>query len=63
MPELLTPEEVAERLRVAKQTVYAWLKSGQLKGVKVGNLWRITTEALEEFSGLRWEETQRITPS
>jgi excisionase family DNA binding protein len=49
MAEYLTPEEVAEKLRVHWRTVYVWLRSGKLKGVKAGRLWRISEEALEEF--------------
>ena len=56
MPKLYTPEEISEELKVAKTTVYGWLQHGKLKGIKVGNLWRVTKEALEEFTGLKWED-------
>lgn len=47
---LFTPEEVARLLRVKPVTVHSWLRTGKLKGHKVGNrLWRITREQLEEF--------------
>ncbi|MBU0980496.1 MAG: helix-turn-helix domain-containing protein [Nanoarchaeota archaeon] len=26
-----------------------WLRSGKLKGVRAGKLWRISTESLDEF--------------
>lgn len=47
--DLLTPEEVAERLRVSRPTVYAWLKMGQLRGLRAGKVWRITPAALAAF--------------
>lgn len=47
--ELLTIEEVAEKLKVSKRTVYEWIRSGRLEAVKAGSLWRIPTEALEKF--------------
>jgi len=46
---LLTPKEVAEKLRVSEQTVLRWLRNGKLKGVKAGRLWRIREEDLQEF--------------
>lgn len=46
---LLTPEEVAERLRISRLTVMNHLRSGALKGIKVGRLWRISEEALAAF--------------
>lgn len=47
--EYYTPEEVAESLRVTRRTVYDWLKSGRLPGLRVGRSWRINREALLAF--------------
>lgn len=41
MEALLTPEEVATRLRISRRTVVGWLQEGRIPGVKVGNRWRI----------------------
>lgn len=46
---LLTPEAAAERLAIAPRTIREWLRQGKIKGVKVGKLWRIKEDALEEF--------------
>lgn len=46
---LLTPAQVAERLQLTEQTIYMWLRSGQLPGVKLGRLWRIRKEDLDRF--------------
>jgi excisionase family DNA binding protein len=53
MPEavLLTPEEVAARLKVKPRTVQEWLRSGRLAGLKLGKLWRIRENDLETFLG------------
>ncbi|MEM5816034.1 MAG: helix-turn-helix domain-containing protein [Candidatus Aenigmatarchaeota archaeon] len=51
MDKLYTPEEVAEILKVSVITVKKWLRSGELKGIKVGKLWRIREEDLQEFLG------------
>ena len=49
MKQLLTPEAAAEQLAVSVKTVKNLLRSGKLRGVKVGNLWRLREEALEEY--------------
>jgi excisionase family DNA binding protein len=49
MEQLLTPEAAAEKLAVSVKTVKNLLRSGKLRGVKVGNLWRLRQEALEDY--------------
>ncbi len=49
LPTYFTPEEVATALRVTAPTVYEWLRSGQLEGVKAGKFWRVSQPALEAF--------------
>jgi excisionase family DNA binding protein len=46
---LLTPEEVAEQLRVGRTKVYELLASGKLRSVKIGRRRRVSPGALEEF--------------
>jgi excisionase family DNA binding protein len=47
--KVFTPEEVAERLSVSTKTIKDWLRTGKLKGVKVGRLWRVRESELEAF--------------
>ena len=44
----LTLEDIAERLKVSVSTVRRWVKSGDLKAIKVGNRgqYRISAEDL-----------------
>ena len=49
MEQLLTPELAAEKLAVSVKTVKNLLRSGKLRGVKVGNLWRLRQKALQEY--------------
>jgi len=49
MEDLLTPQEVADLLRVHLVTVYNWLSSGRLRGRKAGRAWRITESDVNEF--------------
>lgn len=49
MEELLTLDEVAIRLKYTPQTVKGLIKSGQLKGRKLGWQWRVKAEDLQAF--------------
>lgn len=44
-----TLKEVAEILKVSRQTIYNYLKAGRLKATKIGKEYRVTKEDLEEF--------------
>ena len=41
LPQYLTVPEVAERLKVHPKTVLGWIRSGELKAVRVGKSWRL----------------------
>lgn len=45
---LLTPAEVAGRVRVHVQTVYRHLRTGRLPGQRIGSRWRIPAEAVSD---------------
>jgi excisionase family DNA binding protein len=49
VPELLTPEQVAQALSVSVADVLHELEAGNLKGRKIGSQWRIGRPALDEF--------------
>lgn len=49
MAGFLTPEEIAKQLKLNVNTVYAWLRSGKLKGLKLGRVWRVRAADLESF--------------
>ena len=48
-PKAYTVEEVAQILKVHPRTVYRMLDRGQLKGFKVGTVWRVVEQELEAF--------------
>jgi excisionase family DNA binding protein len=47
MPEYLTGRELQQKFRISKMTMLRWLKTGTLKGVKVGSRWRFKAEDIE----------------
>lgn len=56
-PQLLTPDQAAARLQVARTTVLDMLRAKRLVGVKVGPQWRVEPSALD-----RYIEAQRQCP-
>ena len=48
----ITVEEIAQRLSIGRQTVYAMLERGVLPGIRLGQRWLITRHAYEQ-----WEQT------
>ena len=50
-----SPEEVSEQFNVKQATVRKWLREGKLKALKLGGLWRISEDQLQEFiKGGQW---------
>lgn len=49
METLYTPAEVAEILKIKEHTVRQWLRNKELRGVKLGGIWRIKESALKQF--------------
>jgi len=47
--KLFTIQQVMSRLQVSDETVYRYIRSGKLKSIRVGGLWRVSEEALQEF--------------
>ena len=48
---IYTIHEVASRWKCSRDVVYDLLKTGKLKGFKVGGLWRIREDAINQYEG------------
>ena len=48
-PVLLTMEEVARRLQVSRSSLYAQVRRGRLRIVKIGHLTRIRPAEVERY--------------
>jgi len=46
---IYTPQQAAELLSVSEFTLMDWLRKGKIRGVKVGRLWRVREQDIEEF--------------
>jgi excisionase family DNA binding protein len=49
LDDILTLEQAANRAQVAVKTMREWLRTGKLKGIKAGRLWRVRANDLERF--------------
>lgn len=49
MSDLLTVSEVAEALRISRQAVHKKIKSGDFPALRVGHLYRIRREWLDNY--------------
>ena len=55
-PEIMTPEELAEYLRVSRQTIYNLLWRGEIPGMKVGTHWRLKKTDVEKWISQKGQE-------
>ena len=46
---MLTPEQAADALAISRSAVYALLRCGQLKSVKIGACRRVPADALDQY--------------
>lgn len=56
--EILTREEVMEVLKIGRSTFYKLLQTGELKGFKEGNRYKVPAESVEKYVEMRmikWE--------
>jgi excisionase family DNA binding protein len=49
MSRLLNIEELADYLRLQKQTIYNWLNQGKIAGIKVGGVWRFDRRDIDAW--------------
>lgn len=47
--KFLTVSEACDRLRLARVTIYGWLRSGKLKSVRPGKRWLIPESEIDRF--------------
>ncbi|HOW42672.1 MAG TPA: helix-turn-helix domain-containing protein [Candidatus Omnitrophota bacterium] len=57
MSRLINIEELADYLRIQKQTIYNWLYQGKIAGIKVGGVWRFDRREIDA-----WLKSRRRMP-
>ena len=49
MKRLLDVEELAEYLKLRKQTIYNWLNQNKISGIKIGGVWRFDKAEIDRW--------------
>ncbi len=49
MTKLMDIEELADYLRLKKQTIYNWLHEDKIAGIKVGGVWRFDKKDVDKW--------------
>ncbi|MBM4258548.1 MAG: helix-turn-helix domain-containing protein [Deltaproteobacteria bacterium] len=49
LSQILTVPQAAAQLQVSERTIYEWLREGKLPGRKIGKVWRLSAQVLNEF--------------
>ena len=49
MGRLMDVNDLAEYLRLDKQTIYNWLHKKKITGIKVGRVWRFDKDAIDAW--------------
>lgn len=49
MAKLIDIDELADYLRLKKQTIYNWLHEGKISGIKVGGVWRFDRKEIDAW--------------
>ena len=55
---LLTPEELAEQLRIPKSTLYKLCNDGEIPAVKVGRHWRFDRQRVDRWLADKFAESE-----
>lgn len=59
MSTLLNVKEAQERLNISESTMFRLLKRKELKGFKVGRVWKFEESDLKEFIQRQREKTEQ----
>jgi len=49
MNRLIDIDELANYLKLKKQTIYNWLHEGKMTGIKVGGVWRFDRKEIDAW--------------
>lgn len=61
MAKLIDVDELADYLRLKKQTIYNWLHEGKLSGIKMGGVWRFDRREVDSWLKSRRRATKEVT--
>lgn len=56
MHSLMDVEDLANYLKLRKQTIYNWLNQNKITGIKVGGVWRFDKRDID-----KWLRSRRVS--
>ena len=56
IPDILTAKECQQLLKIGKNSMLRYLKTGEIEGFKIGSRWRIYKFSVIEFLRKRWKK-------
>lgn len=62
MTRLIDIEELADYLRLKKQTIYNWLHQRKISGIKVGGVWRFDRRDIDNWLKSKRRLSQESKP-
>lgn len=60
-PKFLTPLQIADALQLNETTITRWLRTGRLRGFKVGKEWRVSSDDFDAFLEKRANVPEQTT--
>lgn len=48
-PEMMQIQDVSNYFGVTRDTVYRWIKAGQIDSIKIGRIWFVPRESIERI--------------
>ena len=57
MARLIDIDELADYLKLKKQTIYNWLNQRKISGIKVGGVWRFDRKDIDNWLRSKKRET------
>ena len=48
-PDIMSVDQLCEAFQIGKNTAYELLNIGQIKGIKMGNIWKIPRQNLIDY--------------
>jgi excisionase family DNA binding protein len=62
MTRLIDIDELAEYLKLKRQTIYNWLHQGKISGIKVGGVWRFDRREVDLWIKSKRRLTKELKP-
>lgn len=61
MKQLLDVQDLAQYLKLQKQTIYNWLNQRKISGIKIGGVWRFDKKEVDRWLRSRSRRMKRAS--